>query len=47
VLVKGGDYKIEDIAGGAEVLAAGGAVRVLAFKPGRSTSALIEAIRRR
>jgi D-beta-D-heptose 7-phosphate kinase/D-beta-D-heptose 1-phosphate adenosyltransferase len=47
VLVKGGDYRPEDIAGGASVLANGGEVRVLSFRAGRSTSALIDAIRRR
>jgi len=47
VLVKGGDYRVEDIAGGATVLANGGEVRVLSFRAGRSTSAIIDAIRRR
>jgi D-beta-D-heptose 7-phosphate kinase/D-beta-D-heptose 1-phosphate adenosyltransferase len=46
VLVKGGDYRADDIAGGAAVRKSGGEVRVLGFKPGRSTSALIAAIRR-
>jgi D-beta-D-heptose 7-phosphate kinase/D-beta-D-heptose 1-phosphate adenosyltransferase len=46
VLVKGGDYRVEQIAGGDTVLKHGGEVRVLGFKPGRSTSALIEALRR-
>jgi D-beta-D-heptose 7-phosphate kinase / D-beta-D-heptose 1-phosphate adenosyltransferase len=46
VLVKGGDYRVEQIAGGDTVLANGGEVRVLGFKPGRSTSALIDALRR-
>jgi D-beta-D-heptose 7-phosphate kinase/D-beta-D-heptose 1-phosphate adenosyltransferase len=46
VLVKGGDYRVEEIAGGQTVLAHGGEVRVLGFKPGRSTSALIDALRR-
>lgn len=41
LLVKGGDYKIEEIAGGKEVLAAGGEVRVLNFEPGISTSQII------
>jgi D-beta-D-heptose 7-phosphate kinase/D-beta-D-heptose 1-phosphate adenosyltransferase len=45
VLVKGGDWKIEQIAGAESVLANGGEVRVLAFKPGRSTTAIVEAIR--
>ena len=46
VLVKGGDYRVEQIAGGDTVLKSGGEVRVLGFKPGRSTSALIDALRR-
>lgn len=45
VLVKGGDWRPEQIAGGQSVLANGGEVRVLEFKEGRSTTALIEAIR--
>jgi D-beta-D-heptose 7-phosphate kinase/D-beta-D-heptose 1-phosphate adenosyltransferase len=47
VLVKGGDYRVEQIAGGDTVLRNGGEVRVLGFKPGRSTSALIDALRSR
>jgi D-beta-D-heptose 7-phosphate kinase/D-beta-D-heptose 1-phosphate adenosyltransferase len=47
VLVKGGDYRVEQIAGGDTVLKNGGEVRVLGFKPGRSTSALIDALRSR
>ena len=46
VLVKGGDYRVEQIAGGDTVLRNGGEVRVLGFKPGRSTSALIDALRK-
>ncbi|GIU30322.1 bifunctional D-glycero-beta-D-manno-heptose-7-phosphate kinase/D-glycero-beta-D-manno-heptose 1-phosphate adenylyltransferase HldE [Shewanella sp. MBTL60-007] len=44
LLVKGGDYKVEDIAGGAEVMAAGGLVKVLGFEDGISTTAIIENI---
>jgi D-beta-D-heptose 7-phosphate kinase/D-beta-D-heptose 1-phosphate adenosyltransferase len=47
VLVKGGDWRVDQIAGADHVLARGGKVRVLAFKPGRSTTGVIEAIRRR
>jgi D-beta-D-heptose 7-phosphate kinase/D-beta-D-heptose 1-phosphate adenosyltransferase len=43
-LVKGGDYKVEDIAGGAEVIAAGGKVEVLGFEDGVSTTAIIQNI---
>lgn len=41
VLVKGGDYKPEDIVGGNEVLQNGGEVRVLAFRDGHSSSRII------
>ncbi|WP_025821088.1 bifunctional D-glycero-beta-D-manno-heptose-7-phosphate kinase/D-glycero-beta-D-manno-heptose 1-phosphate adenylyltransferase HldE [Shewanella marina] len=44
MLVKGGDYKVEDIAGGAEVMAAGGQVKVLGFEDGISTTAIIQNI---
>lgn len=42
VLVKGGDYKPDEIAGARDVLAAGGEVRVLAFHEGHSSSRIIE-----
>jgi D-beta-D-heptose 7-phosphate kinase/D-beta-D-heptose 1-phosphate adenosyltransferase len=45
LLVKGGDYRAEEIAGGDAVLRHGGEVRVLSLKEGRSTSALLAAIR--
>lgn len=44
VLVKGGDYRPEDIAGGEAVRAAGGEVRVLDFEDGVSTTAMISTI---
>ncbi|RLV61717.1 bifunctional D-glycero-beta-D-manno-heptose-7-phosphate kinase/D-glycero-beta-D-manno-heptose 1-phosphate adenylyltransferase HldE [Parashewanella curva] len=44
LLVKGGDYQVEDIAGGKEVIAAGGKVKVLCFEDGISTTAIIENI---
>ncbi|MEW6982379.1 bifunctional D-glycero-beta-D-manno-heptose-7-phosphate kinase/D-glycero-beta-D-manno-heptose 1-phosphate adenylyltransferase HldE [Colwelliaceae bacterium 6471] len=44
-LVKGGDYKIEDIAGGQEVIAEGGEVKVLNFEEGISTTKIINTIR--
>ncbi|SUB83618.1 Bifunctional protein hldE [Pragia fontium] len=47
LLVKGGDYKPEDIAGSKEVWAAGGDVRVLNFEDGCSTSNIIKTIRER
>ena len=47
VLVKGGDYRREEIVGGQAVLDNGGEVRILALREGRSTSAIIDAIRSR
>lgn len=44
VLVKGGDYKIEQIVGAKEVLANGGQVEVLQFVDGVSTTNIINAI---
>ncbi|MCE0493396.1 bifunctional D-glycero-beta-D-manno-heptose-7-phosphate kinase/D-glycero-beta-D-manno-heptose 1-phosphate adenylyltransferase HldE [Vibrio salinus] len=45
LLVKGGDYQPEEIAGGKEVIAAGGEVKVLNFEDGCSTTEIIEAIK--
>jgi D-beta-D-heptose 7-phosphate kinase/D-beta-D-heptose 1-phosphate adenosyltransferase len=44
VLVKGGDYQIHQIAGGNEVIANGGEVRVLLFEEGVSTTGIISQI---
>jgi len=46
VLVKGGDYKAEQIAGAKAVLQNGGSVEVLGFLEGRSTSAILDSIRK-
>lgn len=45
VLVKGGDYVIDDIVGAKEVMANGGKVQTLSFVEGYSTSALEAKIR--
>jgi D-beta-D-heptose 7-phosphate kinase/D-beta-D-heptose 1-phosphate adenosyltransferase len=45
ILVKGGDYRVEDIAGGACVLATGGEVKVLSFVDGHSTTGMIARIK--
>lgn len=45
VLVKGGDYRAEDVAGGDGVTAAGGEVRILPFIDGHSSTNLIKRIR--
>lgn len=42
VLVKGGDYRVEDIAGGQCVQDGGGEVRILDFVAGYSTTAMVE-----
>ena len=42
VLVKGADYKIEDVVGGPFVLSYGGQVKSLQFVEGRSTTKIIE-----
>jgi D-beta-D-heptose 7-phosphate kinase/D-beta-D-heptose 1-phosphate adenosyltransferase len=46
VLVKGGDYTMETIIGAKEVLAHGGRVEIIPFVEGKSTSSIIDAIRR-
>jgi len=45
VLVKGGDYRTDDIAGAKDVLSNGGEVRVLAFREGHSSSNIIDKLR--
>ncbi len=45
VLVKGGDYKLEEIVGREVVLARGGRVLALPFVPGYSTTALLARLR--
>ena len=45
ILVKGGDYTVDQIAGGEEVIADGGEVQVLHFEDGISTSEIIRTIR--
>jgi D-beta-D-heptose 7-phosphate kinase/D-beta-D-heptose 1-phosphate adenosyltransferase len=46
VLVKGGDYKPEEVAGGKDVISNGGQIRILAFKDGHSSSRIIEKLGR-
>lgn len=45
VLVKGGDYRPEEIAGAKAVLNSGGEVRVLPFRDGHSSSRIIDRLR--
>jgi rfaE bifunctional protein nucleotidyltransferase chain/domain len=46
VIVKGGDYSVATTVGAAEVIAWGGRFEAIPVVPGRSTSALLERIRR-
>ena len=46
VLVKGGDYKPDAVAGSRAVLENGGTVEILSYREGRSTSAIVDAIRK-
>jgi rfaE bifunctional protein nucleotidyltransferase chain/domain len=45
VLVKGADYRVEEIAGAEAVLEAGGEVRLIDLEKGRSTTGLVRHIR--
>jgi D-glycero-beta-D-manno-heptose 1-phosphate adenylyltransferase len=46
VLVKGGDYTIEQIAGAKEVLAAGGEVKIASIVDGFSTTKIIDELKK-
>lgn len=46
MLVKGGDYRAEDIAGSAAVIASGGEVKILPFEEGYSTTSILERVRK-
>ena len=46
ILVKGGDYTIDTIIGAKEVIANGGAVEIIPFVEGKSTTSIIEAIKK-
>ena len=45
VLVKGGDYTIEQIAGGSEIIANGGEVKIVPILEGFSTTGIIERLK--
>ena len=45
ILVKGGDYRQEEVAGAQAVTRNGGTVRIIPYRQGNSTSALIQSIR--
>ena len=44
ILVKGGDYKAEEVVGHDHVTTSGGEVRIIDFLPGYSTSSIIQKI---
>lgn len=46
ILVKGGDWAVDHIIGGQEVLARGGSVRTIPFLFGTSTTAIVEKIKK-
>ncbi len=46
VLVKGGDWQPEEVVGKAEVEAVGGHVIIIPYLPGKSTSAILDAIQK-
>jgi D-beta-D-heptose 7-phosphate kinase/D-beta-D-heptose 1-phosphate adenosyltransferase len=41
ILVKGGDYQVDEIVGAKEVLAYGGRVELVSFLPGHSTTSIL------
>ncbi|HIJ31588.1 MAG TPA: D-glycero-beta-D-manno-heptose 1-phosphate adenylyltransferase, partial [Gammaproteobacteria bacterium] len=45
VIVKGGDYKPEEVAGGPCVIKSGGSVEILKFVEGHSTTSIVEKIK--
>ena len=45
VLIKGGDYVIENIVGAKETLSRGGEVKIIAFREGYSTTGIIKKIK--
>ena len=45
VIVKGGDYSVEDVVGARDVLARGGSVVIIPLTPGHSTTATIDQVR--
>ena len=46
ILVKGGDYTIEDVIGAREVIKSGGKVEILDFHPGYSSTHYINQIKK-
>lgn len=46
VIVKGGDYSVEQVVGAREVLARGGEVVIIPLTPGHSTTATVETLRK-
>lgn len=46
LLVKGGDYRVEDIAGSEAVISSGGEVKVLPFEAGYSTTSILNRVKK-
>jgi len=46
ILVKGGDYTVENVVGASYVVAQGGEVQIIPFKTGYSTTALLKKIKK-
>lgn len=45
ILVKGGDWKLDQVVGAEEVLGWGGKVKLISFVPGRSTTGMIARVK--
>ena len=45
VLVKGGDYDVDSVIGGADVRARGGRVVIVPLTPGQSTTSIVQSLR--
>lgn len=46
ILVKGGDYSLDDIAGSADVISRGGSVKIISLTPGYSTTQKVNELKR-
>jgi D-beta-D-heptose 7-phosphate kinase/D-beta-D-heptose 1-phosphate adenosyltransferase len=46
ILVKGGDYSLETIVGAQEVIESGGRVEIIPFVEGKSTTSIIDSIKK-
>ena len=46
ILVKGGDYSLDDIVGSADVISRGGSVKIISLTPGYSTTQKVNELKR-